>query len=74
MLRDRVLALHEREKGCFAAQPPRLLFVSPLADGADQVAAEIALRVGFELQAVLPFARAAYRRTLTEVSRDRFES
>ena len=74
MLRDRVLALHEREKSCFGRQAPRLLFVSPLADGADQVAAEIALRVGFELQAVLPFARTAYRKTLNEKSRERFDS
>lgn len=73
-LRTEALALHERERGTFSAQPPRLLFISPLADGADQLAAEIALRVGFELQAVLPFERETYRRRLAEASRKRFDA
>ena len=32
-------------------------FVSPIADGADQIAAEIALDLGWELQAIVPFER-----------------
>jgi hypothetical protein len=47
---------------CFAAGEPHFVFVSALADGADQIAAETALELGFSLQAVLPFARDDYRR------------
>jgi hypothetical protein len=57
-------ALHARTAGCFDDAPPRLRFVSPIADGADQIAAEVALDLGWELQAVLPFARADYRESL----------
>ena len=58
------LELYERERTLFADTPPRLLFVSPLADGSDQIAAELALDLGFELQAILPFDRETYRTTL----------
>ncbi|HUE79584.1 MAG TPA: hypothetical protein VMN38_08135 [Sphingomicrobium sp.] len=47
---------------CFGPGNSRFVFVSPLAEGADQIAAEIALELGFALQAVLPFARDDYRR------------
>ena len=57
-------SLLERERDCFALGPPRLRFVSPVADGADQIAAEVALDLGWELQAVLPFERAEYRASL----------
>ena len=50
----------------FAASPPRLLFVSPLADGADQIGAELALELGFELHAVLPFTRERTRADLSD--------
>ncbi len=50
----------------FAADPPVFQFVSPLADGADQIAAEAALDVGYELTAVLPFAREDYRSELID--------
>ena len=50
---------------CFAACEPRFVFVSALADGADQIATEAALEQGFSLQAVLPFARDEYRRDFT---------
>jgi hypothetical protein len=52
--------LHAANASFFSAAPPRLLFVSPLADGADQLAARIALDLGFELQAILPFEREEY--------------
>ena len=55
----RALLLAERD--CFAAFEPRMRFVSPVADGADQIAAEVALELGWELQAILPFERQAYR-------------
>lgn len=58
-LRDAAVALHAAEPLAFAAAalPPRL--VCPLAEGADQLAAGLALDLGFgfELHAVLPFDR-----------------
>ena len=57
-------AIHDRDRDCFAPGEPRLQFLSPLADGADQIAAEIALDLGLSLHAVLPFARDAYRAEL----------
>jgi hypothetical protein len=54
---DAILASHAV---CFAGGPPVLRLASPLADGADQIVAEAALAAGFELQAVLPFAREDY--------------
>lgn len=54
-------AVHAGSADCFAPGQPRFMFISPLADGADQIAAESALELGFSLQAVLPFARDDYR-------------
>ncbi len=54
--------MRDRESDCFAAGEPRWVFVSALADGTDQIAAEAALELGFVLQAVLPFERDDYRK------------
>jgi hypothetical protein len=72
-LKAGALDLYERERSIFAGTPPRLLFVSPLADGSDQIAAELALDLGFELQAVLPFDRETYRTTLHNSGLTRFD-
>lgn len=72
-LKAGALDLYERERGLFTDAPPRLLFVSPLADGSDQIAAELALDLGFELQAVLPFDRKTYRTTLHNSGLKRFD-
>jgi len=72
-LKAAALDLHRSERAFFSAAPPRLLFVSPLADGADQIAAEIALDLGFELQAILPFDRETYRTTLHNSALNRFD-
>ena len=56
------LGVFEREGGLFAKAAPVLTLVSPLADGADQMAAEAGLARGWRLQAILPFARATYIR------------
>lgn len=53
-------AVRARHAACFDPGPSQLRLVSPLADGADQIAAEAALAAGFTLQAVLPFAREDY--------------
>ena len=61
--------------GLLCAFAPRLRFVSPIADGADQIAAEVALDLGWELQAVLPFGRAEYRASLANHgARERFDT
>jgi hypothetical protein len=66
--------LLHKEQDCFAPLPPRMRFVSPIADGADQIAAEVALDLGWELQAVLPFGRAEYRASLANSgARERFD-
>ncbi len=44
----------------FASTTPALTLVSPLAEGADQLAAEAALSHGFALHALLPFPRQVY--------------
>jgi hypothetical protein len=72
-LKAGALDLYERERALFADAPPRLLFVSPLADGSDQIAADLALDLGFELQAILPFDRETYRTTLHNSGLKRFD-
>ena len=74
MLAARAKATHAAEQHFFSPDPPRLLFVSALADGADQMAAEVALDLGFELHAVLPFDRDRYRAGMADdASRTRFD-
>jgi len=62
-------SLLERERDCFANEECRLRFISPVADGADQIAAEVALELGWQLQAVVPFAKAEYRASLANAAR-----
>jgi hypothetical protein len=68
-----VVELRTANEAWFAAGPPQLTLVSPLADGADQVAAEIALAIGYEVQAVLPFARDTSRGAVAPSSRAGFD-
>jgi hypothetical protein len=65
--------VHAANAEFFSDAAPRLVFVSPLADGSDQIAAQIALQCGFELRAILPFRRDDYRRDLPEEARIRFD-
>lgn len=46
-------------------QPPGLRLISGLAEGADQWLADEAIKLGYELQAVLPFARGEYENDFT---------
>ena len=57
----------------FAPLPPQLLMVSPLADGADQFAADAAIANGYGLQVVLPFPREQTRAETAEPFRDDFD-
>lgn len=52
-----VAGTHER---CWAPGQARIALISPLAEGADQMAAAAALDVGYDLKVVLPFARGDY--------------
>jgi hypothetical protein len=75
VLYARASALFAREAQSFSGEPPRLLLISPLADGADQMAAEIALELGYELHAILPFRRDTYRADLADDEvRGRFDA
>ncbi len=66
--------IHRSETAFFGPEAPRLVFISALADGADQVGAEIALALGYELHAILPFGRERYRSELaSDVARERFD-
>ena len=66
--------VYAANRAFFSDAPPRMLFVSPLADGADQIAAEIALDLGFELHAILPFERGRYREDMAdEAARSQFD-
>lgn len=62
------------ERALFADDPTCLRLVSPLADGADQIAALAAVERGWQIQALLPFDRATYRASLAdEAARDCFD-
>src|SRR5690348_589899 len=47
-------ALQSDQPGPFGSAAPQMRLVSPLADGADQIAAECAVGLGWELQVILP--------------------
>jgi len=75
LITDAAMKAHAGQPGWFLPDAPRLQFVSPLADGADQIAAECALELGYELHAVLPFNRSEYRNELEgDGSRQRFDA
>ncbi|MFP5329893.1 MAG: hypothetical protein ACLGHC_07135 [Alphaproteobacteria bacterium] len=66
LLVEGAAAIREQEAQFYTDDPMRLLFISPLADGADQLAARIAVELGFELHVILPFPAPVYRRELAD--------
>ncbi len=60
-----VRALHLQYRSAFSEEPPLLVAVSALAEGGDRIVAEEALRAGWQLDAVLPFARQDYEQDFT---------
>lgn len=73
-LEEQALDLYAGEGSLFTADAPVFTLVSPLADGADQIAAEAGLDRGWRLQAVLPFDRVTYLADAADGgSRERFE-
>jgi hypothetical protein len=74
MVTESSLAIHAAHRSLFSADAPRLDFISPLADGADQVAAAAALQLGYRLRAVLPFRADDYRLDMNDdAARGRFD-
>ena len=64
LVEQSVLAFQARMSGTGTCDegPPTITLASPLADGADQIAAQAAIERGWKLQAVLPFVREEYAR------------
>src|SRR5262245_29115360 len=54
----------------FSSEPPLIAIVSPLAEGADRLCAEMAVDRGFELRAPLPFAESEYSRDVPDTVKD----
>lgn len=69
----RVTAIGAANADVFANTEPDLTLVSPLAEGADQIAAEAALRAGFRLQALQPFAADEYRKDFAGTALEKFD-
>src|SRR5258708_4882815 len=61
-LRETTFNLHGIQDSGYLSDPPVLRIISPLAEGADRLVAEVAIAsdYGFELQCPLPFSRGAY--------------
>lgn len=58
---------------CYADVAPRLSLLSQLAEGADQMAAELAHAAGYRLHTVLPFPRTDFARDFEGAARERFD-
>ena len=70
----RMVTIGEAYPGLFDPGPPKLTLVSALAEGADQLAAEAALRHGFTLHAILPFPKPVYAEDFEGEALTRFET
>ena len=72
-LRGELNDFHNAYADWFAKEPPILSMVSPLAEGADRIAAQAALEQGAQFDAVLPFAQESYEATFeNDPSREQF--
>ncbi len=61
--------------GMYAAGPPLLRVVTPIAEGADRLGAAAAIELGFELDCILPFERTQFALDFeSEASRSEYES
>lgn len=73
-LRQTTFRVHGIRDSEYLSDPPVLRIISPLAEGADRLIAEVAITdLGFELQCLLPFSRDAYEEDFeTDESRLQF--
>ena len=60
MLAGAATRVLEQEARFFLSDAPAMRLVTPLAEGADQLAAELALAAGYRIEAVLPLPRDDY--------------
>jgi hypothetical protein len=75
LMTDTARAIHARAPDYFTSEAPRFDFVSPLADGADQIAAQAGFDLGYRLHAILPFPKADYRQDLEgDAAKARFDA
>jgi hypothetical protein len=69
-----VLAWHGKNTSLYSSAPPVFRMVSSLAEGADRIAAEEALSLGWELQCPLPFSATEYETDFPSVeSKESFQ-
>lgn len=61
-VREAVESVHRAEGSPYAADPPVLRAISPLAEGSDRLFAEAALELGYELCCILPFEQAQFEK------------
>ena len=78
---EALVAAHAEQAACFAADPPLLRVISPLAEGADRLVAQVALDgqpalpIAVDLQCPLPFPVESYRLDFIEQSsKDAFDA
>lgn len=72
-IRAELAKIHVEKSEYFSEAPPRLVLISPLAAGADSIAAQAALEAGAELEACLPFGPDRYREDFNAEQRPIFE-
>ena len=70
-LRQAVSNLHSSERDLFSGDEPVLRLHTPLATGADQLAAESAHQLGYYVRALLPFAPEEYSNDFTDAEENR---
>ncbi|GAB4518777.1 MAG: hypothetical protein Tsb0010_03030 [Parvularculaceae bacterium] len=73
-IRQEAEAVHAQNPEFYATAAPLLRLVTPLADGADTMAADAAVENGFEINAILPFPRQDYERDFDEAGRERLQA
>lgn len=72
-LRHATLRLHAAESAIFDNSPPQLRLHTPLATGADQVAANSARAASFQIRALLPFSPDEYAKDFQGSELDEFK-
>lgn len=73
-LAAKVSAVEGGHSALFEPCPAVLTILSPLAEGADQLAAEVAVEAGWRLHAMLPSARDAYAGDFDPPGRERLDA
>lgn len=60
------LEINKMGKEVFSLKEPTYKLITPLAEGADRIAAKAAIKCGFQLQAVLPLEKSQYEKDFPE--------